>query len=305
MKKPILVVMAAGMGSRYGGLKQIDPVGANGEIIMDYSLYDAHKAGFEKVIFIIRREREADFRQVIGDRIQSVFEVTYVYQEVDSLPAGFTVPEGREKPWGTGHAVLCAEAAIDAPFVVINADDFYGRQAFASIFTFLCQQETSNTIPYSFGMVGYQLQNTLTENGHVARGVCELEGDKLVSITERTRIESRPEGVAYTEDGEHWIPLANDTTVSMNLWGFSADFTQELKKDFKRFLTQAVSQNPLKAEFFLPSVVNQLLLEKKAQVKVLLSADKWYGVTYKEDKPLVCAAVKKMTEEGLYPSKLW
>ena len=304
MKKPVLVVMAAGMGSRYGGLKQIDPVDKEGHIIMDFSVYDAVRAGFEKVIFIIKKEIEADFRAAIGDRLSRQVEVVYVYQDLNNLPDGYAVPEGRVKPWGTGHAVLSCIDEIDGPFVVINADDYYGIHAFQMAYDFLAQEGEKDG---RFMMVGYRLDNTLTENGHVARGVCVTDGDGyLQTIHERTRIERHGDGIAYTEDeGETWTSLEADTTVSMNMWGFSAGILGELKDRFAKFLDENLEKNPLKCEYFLPFVVDELLAEKKATVKVLKSMDKWYGVTYKEDKPVVVAAMQKLKDEGRYPQNLW
>ena len=305
MKKPVLVIMAAGMGSRYGGLKQIDPVDGQGHIIMDFSLYDAKKAGFEKVIFIIKRENEADFRQAIGDRVSRKMEVAYVFQELDNLPRGYQVPEGRVKPFGTGHAVLSCIQEVDGPFAVINADDYYGRHAFEMIYQFLSSHTDDDK--YRYTMVGYILENTLTENGHVARGVCVTdESGYLQGIHERTHIEKRGDVTAYTEDdGATWVTIPEGSTVSMNMWGFSASMLRELQERFPRFLDENLKKNPLKCEFFLPSVVGELLDEGKATVQVLKSADKWYGVTYKEDKAVVVEAIARMKAEGLYPEKLW
>ena len=305
MKKPILVVMAAGMGSRYGGLKQIDPVGKNGEIIMDFSVFDAVQAGFSKVIFIIKEQLFEDFKEVIGDRVSKYVQVEYVFQKLDDLPEGFTVPEGREKPWGTGHAVLAARDHIDAPFVVINADDFYGGEAFKKIGAFL-RNVKENGEKAHWAMVGYHLKNTLTENGHVARGVCVEKDGVLDTIVERTHIEKREDGPAYTEDdGATWTGLPQGTIVSMNLWGFTPSILIELKRRFLPFLENVYKTNPLKGEYFLPFVVDELLQEKKAEVTVLRSYDNWYGVTYKEDKENVMAALQKLKDEGRYPQKLW
>ena len=306
MKKPILVIMAAGMGSRYGGLKQIDPIDGDGHIIMDFSVYDAVRAGFEKVIFIIKRENEQAFREAIGDRLSRFIQVSYVFQELDNIPEGFTVPEGRVKPWGTGHAVLSCIDEIDGPFVVINADDYYGVRAFQMAYDFLTDPEAEDAAG-RYMMVGYRLENTLTENGYVSRGVCVTDDEGyLRGINERTHIEKRGDGAAYTEDeGASWTELPADAAVSMNMWGFSADILEELKKRFVVFLEENLEKNPLKCEFFLPFVVDELLEEKKATVKVLKSADKWYGVTYKEDKPMVMAAVQNLKDQGLYPQKLW
>ena len=305
MDKPVLVIMAAGMGSRYGGLKQIDPVDQDGHIIMDFSIYDAVKAGFEKVIFIIKKENEQDFRETIGDRMAQRIEVEYVFQDIAALPEGFTVPEGRVKPWGTAHAVLSCLSVVDGPFAVINADDYYGQQAFQMIYDYLASHE--DTDRYQYTMVGYLLENTLTENGHVARGVCGTNADgKLTEITERVRIEKRADGPAYTEDdGATWTPLAGDTVVSMNMWGFTNSMLPEIRDRFAAFLSENLSKNPLKCEYFLPFVVDELIREDKAEVTVLKSKDRWYGVTYREDKPVVVAAIQSLKDQGLYPQKLW
>lgn len=293
------------MGSRYGGLKQIDPVGKNGEIIMDFSVFDAAQAGFSKVIFIIKEQLFEDFKEVIGNRVSKYVQVEYVFQKLDDLPEGFTVPEGREKPWGTGHAVLAARGHIDAPFVVINADDFYGGEAFKKIGAFL-RNVKENGEKAHWAMVGYHLKNTLTENGHVARGVCVEKDGVLDTIVERTHIEKREDGPAYTEDdGATWHALDEATTVSMNLWGFTPDFVDALKKDFVSFLENDVPKNPLKAEYFLPFVVNDQIRDGKADVTVLKSPDKWFGVTYKADKPVVMAALAEMMQNGTYPDPLW
>ncbi len=305
MKKPVLVIMAAGMGSRYGGLKQIDPVDQEGHIIMDFSIYDAKRAGFEKVVFIIKKENEADFKEAVGNRIGKVMQVAYVYQELSNIPEGFQVPEGRVKPWGTAHAVLSAIDEIDGPFAVINADDYYGRHAFQTIYDYLTTHEDDDK--YRYTMVAYRLKNTVTDNGHVARGICGLnEKKELVSVTERTRIEKRDGGIAYSEDdGESWTPISGDTLVSMNMWGFTRSILDEIKSGFPAFLERGLKENPLKCEYFLPAVVSRLLKEGRAAVKVLESEDKWYGVTYKEDKPVVVAAVQSLKDQGMYPQRLW
>ena len=302
MKQPVLVVMAAGMGSRYGGLKQIDPVDKEGHIIMDFSVYDAVKAGFKKVIFIIKKENEADFKAAIGDRLSKHLDVTYVFQDLKNLPEGYEVPEGRVKPWGTGHAVLSCIDEINGPFAVINADDYYGANAFRMAYDFLTQNQDEDGI-YRYMMVGYKLENTLTENGHVARGVCVTDEEgHLQKIHERTHIERHEGSVAYTEDeGKTWTALPQDSTVSMNMWGFSESILKELKARFPKFLEENLPVNPMKCEYFLPFVVDELLGENKATVKVLKSMDKWYGVTYKEDKPVVVAAIQRMKDEGVYP----
>lgn len=305
MKKPVLVVMAAGMGSRYGGLKQIDPIDKEGHIIMDFSIFDAVKAGFEKVVFIIKKENEQDFREAIGDRLSKQIEVAYVFQDINNLPKEYEVPEGRVKPWGTGHAILSCLDVIDGPFAVVNADDYYGSHAFKMAYDYLTANEDDDF--YRYMMVGYKLENTLTENGHVARGVCVTDEEgNLVTIHERTRIEKRGEGAAYTEDdGATWVELPEGSTVSMNMWGFSASILKELKDRFPKFLEENLEKNPLKCEYFLPFVVDELLGEGKAKVKVLKSMDKWYGVTYKEDKPFVMEAIQGLKDSGLYPQKLW
>ena len=306
MKKPVLVVMAAGMGSRYGGLKQIDPVGNHGQLIIDYSIFDARRAGYETVVFIIKHEIEADFREAIGNRLSAIMEVKYAFQQLENLPAGYTVPEGRSKPWGTSHAILSAKNEIDGPFAVINADDYYGPEAFRVIYDYLAANEDKPNM-YEYSMVGYLLENTVTEHGHVARGVCvETPAHYLANVTERTHIEKTATGARYTEDdGASWTDLPGETIVSMNLWGFTNSFIAETEQRFAAFLDENLSKNPLKCEYFLPSVVSQLVEEGKAQVKVLKSGDKWYGVTYKEDKPVVVAAIAEKTAAGVYPDNLW
>ena len=305
MNKPVLVVMAAGMGSRYGGMKQIDPVGPNGQVIMDYSLYDARRAGFETVVFVIKHEIEAAFKAAIGDRVSRVMNVHYAFQQLDELPARYAIPAGRVKPWGTCHAVLAAKPFIDGPFAVVNADDYYGPEAFQVIYDYLSTHQDGEY--YDYCMVSYLLKNTVSENGSVARGVCKANADgTLHSVTERTRIETYPGGVHYTEDGgETWIDLPGETPVSMNLWGFGKSFLEEADRRFAGWLDENLAKNPLKCEYFLPLVVTELLEEGKAKVKLLHSADKWYGVTYREDKPVVVDAIARMTAEGLYPENLW
>ena len=305
MKEPILVVMAAGMGSRYGGLKQIDPIGVNGEIIMDYSLFDAYKAGFRRVIFIIKEELYEDFRNKVGINAEKYFSVNYAFQKLSDIPAEFTVPEGRVKPWGTGHAVYSAREFLDAPFAAINSDDYYGTEAFKKIYDFLSSSADDEKKHYV--MIGYKLMNTLSENGHVARGVCSTdENSMLIGITERTRIEPKDGAAAFSEDdGATWAMLSEDTIVSMNMWGFTESFVRKLIDDFPAFLSKAMQENPLKGEYLLPFVVNDMLKSGEADVKVLTSSDKWYGVTYKEDKPVVIAAMKNMVENGTYLSPLW
>ncbi len=305
--KPVLVVMAAGMGSRYGGLKQIDPVGSHGEAILDYSIYDAHEAGFETVVIIIKEAIRKDFMDTVGARLaKAPVEIRYAYQELDKLPAGYSVPEGRVKPWGTSHAVLCARDAIgDAPFAVINADDYYGKSAYKVMYDYLSR--AADGARYDYCMVGYELGKTVTDNGSVARGVCAADEDGyLTTITERTRIEKHPGGIHYTEDGgESWVEVPEDTIVSMNMWGYTPSFLEETQRRFAAFLDKALVENPLKGEFYLPLMVEALLKEGKATVKVLTSPDKWYGVTYAADKPQVVAALKAMADSGKYPDGLW
>lgn len=305
MKEPVLVIMAAGMGSRYGGLKQIDPVDDMGNLIIDFSIYDAWKAGFKKIIFIIKKAIEQEFKDRIGNRIADYLKVEYVYQELDRLPAGHSVPPGRKKPWGTGHAILCCMDKIDGPFAVINADDYYGKEAFKMIFEALTMAQ--DDVKYRYTMVGYLLENTLTEHGYVARGVCEINSaGKLKGIQERTHIEKRGQEAAYTEDeGKTWVTLSGKATVSMNLWGFTNSIFSELYNRFQVFLEKEVLENPLKCEYFLPEVVGELLRINKAEVTVLRSKDKWYGVTYKEDKETVVNAIKEFRARGLYPDRLW
>ena len=303
MNKPVLVVLAAGMGSRYGGLKQIDALGGNGEAILDYSIYDAYQAGFRTAVILIKEAIREDFMATVGKRLaSSPMEIRYAYQELNKLPAGYSVPEGRVKPFGTGHAIICAgEEVGKAPFVVINADDFYGRTAFQKMYEFL----SAATDPFDYCMVGYELGKTVTDNGSVARGVCSTDAQgNLTTITERTRIEKYPGGIHFTEDGETWTDLPADTTVSMNFMGFMPSFLEEAKALFPKALDEILAKNPLKGEYFLPAIVQQMLTEGRATMKVLTSPDKWYGVTYAADKPVVVEALKKMTQEGLYPEKL-
>ena len=272
---------------------------------MDYSLYDARRAGFETVIFVIKHEIEETFKAAIGDRVAKVMKVKYAFQQLDELPAGFAIPEGRVKPWGTCHAVLAAKDLIDGPFAVINADDYYGPEAFKVIYDYL-STHADGTV-YDYCMVSYLLKNTVSENGSVARGVCVANEDgTLRSVTERTRIETYENGIHYTEDGgESWHDLPADAPVSMNLWGFGKSFLDEAERRFAGWLTEHLEQNPLKCEYFLPLVVSELIDEGKAAVKILHSRDKWYGVTYREDKPTVVAAIAQKTQDGLYPEDLW
>ena len=310
MREPVLVIMAAGMGSRFGGLKQIEPVGSGGEIILDFSLYDAMMAGFKKAVFIIKRENEADFRALIDERAGKYMEIEYAFQDITDIPAGYEVPEGRVKPWGTGHAVMAARHAVDGSFVVINADDYYGPGAFQSIYEFLENAEDDADGKYHYAMVGYQVENTMTENGHVSRGVCQTSADgKLTEITERTKIQWQDGKIVFEDaeaaDGSGWTQLEPGTTVSMNFWGFTPSMLREMEARFPAFLDQALAENPMKGEYFLPGVVDQLIQEGKADVRVLKSLDRWYGVTYKEDKESVVDAIQSMKDKGEYPDKLW
>ncbi len=304
-KEPILVIMAAGMGSRFGGLKQIEPISDKGEIILDFSLYDAFMAGFKKAIFVIKREKEEDFRKLIDNGAAKYMEVDYAFQQLNDLPDGYSVPEGREKPWGTAHAVMAARHLADGSIAVINADDYYGPGAFQTIYDFLegaCDGEK-----YSYCMVGYDIENTLTENGFVSRGVCKTsEQGFLTEITERTKIQWKDGEIVYTEDdGKTWKNLPKGTTVSMNFWGFTPSMMKEMEAGFPAALDKILAENPLKGEYFLPGVVDRLLREGKAEVKVLKSRDRWYGVTYKEDKESVVSALQSMKDKGEYPDKLW
>ena len=299
--EPTLVIMAAGMGSRFGGLKQMTPVDEEGHFIIDFSLYDAYQAGFRRVAFIIKREIEQTFRETIGARMEKWFHVDYVYQELDRLPEGFAVPEGRRKPWGTAHAVACCRGVVEGPFAVINSDDFYGRGAYEAIFRFLTESEA----PHHYAMLGYQLRNTVTEFGSVARGVCHVHDGMLLDITERTKIFKRGQDAAYTEDGETFVPLSGDTQVSMNFWGFTPEILDEIWNAFPAFLAENLPVNPEKCEFYLPTFVGSRLAEKKVSVRVLPCMETWHGVTYKEDLDSVKSAIGQLKREGKYPARLW
>jgi len=304
MSQPTLVVMAAGMGSRYGGLKQIDPIDSHGNLIIDFSIYDAVKAGFKKVVFVIKHAIEADFKASIGDRISEFVDVEYVYQELDKLPEGYSVPEQRVKPWGTGHAILCCKDVIDGPFAVINADDYYGPTAYKVLYDHLTQADKADK--FGIALVGYRLHNTLTDKGSVARGICVVEDGKLKKINERTSIIMDGDNAKFTEDGgETYTALSGDSVASMNMWGFGKAFLDELEKRFPAFLDKTAVENPLKGEFFLPMVVDDMLQEGIASVDVLTTPDKWYGVTYAEDKPKVTAGIQSLKDKGLYPEILW
>ena len=305
MAKPVLVVMAAGIGSRYGGLKQIDPMGPNGEIIIDYSIYDAMKAGFGKVVFIIKKDMEEIFREKIGKKIEKLIDTQYVYQYVGDVPEGFTVPPERVKPWGTAHAVRSCRKVVDNPFAVINADDFYGRNSFEVLYDYLKEVKEEPGL-YRFSLVGFRIENTLTEHGYVARGVCTVSPEgNLIAIHERTKIQKSGNSARYTEDdGKTWTGIPYGTLVSMNTWGFTPGIFKELDERFPVFLNSN-KDNILKAEYFLPTVVDGLISEGKATVRVLPCKDRWYGVTYREDKPVVKQALKEMTQSGVYPENLW
>lgn len=302
MKEPVLVILAAGMGSRFGGLKQLAPIDEQGHNIIDFSIYDAKRAGFKKVVFIIKKEIEADFKAGIGNRVENSIEVEYVYQELDKLPTGCTIPDERVKPWGTGHAILCCKDVVDAPFVIINADDYYGEDAFKVMYDYLKQDRPES----DFSMVGYILENTLTDNGHVSRGVCTAKDNLLETITERTRIEKHGNATEFTEDdGKTWTKLPEGSIVSMNMFGFSPMLFKALEDKFVPFYEMCIQNNPLKGEFLIPSIVDEMLKEGKCEVNMLRSNDKWYGVTYKEDKPMVEDAIKKFKADGRYPLELW
>ena len=304
-EKPTLIIMAAGMGSRYGGLKQVDRITDTGEIILDFSLYDAMMAGFERVVFVIKEEHRELFRELVDERAGRYMQVEYAYQKLDDIPEGFEIPEGREKPWGTGHAVLACRHLINGPFAVINADDYYGAGGFSDIYEYLTGNRDGEK--YSYCMVGYKLENTVTENGHVARGVCDIdENGYLKQVTERTKIMRKEQGISYTEDdGRTWVKLPDDTVVSMNFWGFSHSMMEELEKGMPEFLDTALKNNPIKGEYYLPAAADRLIREGKATVKVLTSHDKWSGVTYKQDREDVKNALESMKDKGFYPEKLW
>ena len=300
MKEPTLVILAAGMGSRFGGLKQIMPVDPFGHSIIDFSLYDAHRAGFRKVAFIIKHEIEEDFKASIGRRMEKYFDVQYIYQQLERLPEGYSVPEGRIKPWGTGHAVACCQGVVDGPFAVINSDDFYGRTAYSALYDFLSADRPEN----EHAMVAYLVKNTVTESGSVARGVCSEKDGYLTDVVERTRIEKRGDDAAFTEDGETWVHLPGDTLVSMNCWAFGKSFLQELVNRFPAWLDANLPVNPLKCEYFIPLVVNDLLKEGKAAVRLLNCHETWFGMTYKEDMQTVKDAIAAMRADGTYPETL-
>lgn len=300
MQQPTLVILAAGMGSRFGGLKQITAVDDFGHAIIDFSLFDAYRAGFRKVAFIIKREIEDDFKAAVGHRMEKYFDVQYIYQQLDVLPEGYTVPEGRVKPWGTGHAVMCCAGKIDGPFAVINADDFYGPSAYATLYDFLSADRAEN----EHAMVAYDLRNTVTENGSVARGICAVENGYLTDVVERTHVEKRGSDAAYTEDGVNFIPVSGSAPVSMNFWGFGKSLLEELTGRFPGWLDENLPRNPLKCEYFLPFVANAVIKEGRGSVKILNCHETWHGITYKEDLPNVINAIAALRAEGVYPNTL-
>ena len=303
MKKPVLVVMAAGMGSRYGGLKQIDPIDKDGDIIIDFSIYDAIQAGFEKIVFIIKKENEADFRAAIGDRMSKHIQVEFVFQDLHNLPEGFTVPEGRVKPWGTGHAVLAAKKVLSEPFAVINADDYYGKEAYVKVHDYLVQDHPQDG-PMHICMAGFRLGNTLSDNGSVTRGVCHIEDGKLVGVTETHNIFKTADGAETRNDDGTAEALDTKSLVSMNMWGLTPVFMETLEKGFVEFL-ENVEEGDIKKEYLLPEMIDRLIKEGKAKVDVLETKDTWFGVTYQEDKASVTAAFKKLAEDGVYPAQLY
>ena len=300
MQEPTLVILAAGMGSRFGGLKQITAVDDHGHAIIDFSLFDAYRAGFRKVVFIIKHEIEEDFKNAIGRRMEKYFDVSYVFQQLDRLPEGYSVPEGRVKPWGTGHAVSCCAGVVDGPFAVINADDFYGPSAYSFLFDFLKEERADN----EHAMVAYELRKTVTENGSVARGICSVENGYLTDVVERTHIEKRGDDAAYTEDGVNFVPVSGDVPVSMNFWGFGKAMLQELNDRFPAWLDENLPKNPLKCEYFLPFVANAVIKEGKGSVRILNCHETWHGITYKEDMDGVVNYIAELRRQGVYPEAL-
>ena len=297
MQEPTLVILAAGMGSRFGGLKQITAVDDHGHAIIDFSLYDAYRAGFRKVVFIIKHEIEEDFKNRVGRRMEKYFDVKYVYQQLDVLPAGYAVPEGRVKPWGTGHAVMCCAGVVDGPFAVINADDFYGPSAYSTLFDYLKEDRADN----EHAMVAYELRKTVTENGSVARGICSVENGYLTDVVERTHIEKRGDDAAFTEDGVNFVPVSGDVPVSMNFWGFGKSMLRELQDRFPAWLDENLPKNPLKCEYFLPFVANSIIKEGLGSVRILNCRETWHGITYKEDMDSVVNYLAELRRQGVYP----
>lgn len=301
MNKPTLVILAAGMGSRYGGMKQIDGVGNHGEPIIEFSIYDAKQAGFEDVVLIIKKEHEQAFRKALTDKLEGKINVRFAYQDMCNIPEGFTVPEGRVKPWGTTHALLACKGIVNGPFAIINADDFYGRDAYEVIYDFLTTEVQDN----HYAMVGYPCRNTLTDNGTVTRGVCREDAHHCLShIVEIQKIARKDGHAVYEENGE-WKPLSDDTLVSMNFWGFTPAIFEDLEGIFTQFLKENLDKNPMKCEHVIPTAIGTLVDEKKCTVKMLSSKDTWFGVTYKEDKPHVMEKIQEMKDSGIYPEYLW
>ena len=300
MQEPTLVILAAGMGSRFGGLKQITAVDDHGHAIIDFSLYDAYRAGFRKVVFIIKHEIEEDFKNRVGRRMEKYFDVKYVYQQLDVLPAGYAVPEGRVKPWGTGHAVMCCAGVVDGPFAVINADDFYGPSAYTTLFDYLKEDRADN----EHAMVAYELRKTVTKNGSVARGICSVENGYLTDVVERTRIEKRGDDAAFTEDGVNFVPVSGSVPVSMNFWGFGKSMLRELQNRFPAWLDENLPQNPLKCEYFLPFVANSIIKESMGSIRILNCRETWHGITYKEDMDSVVNYLAELRRQGVYPEAL-
>lgn len=300
MQEPTLVILAAGMGSRFGGLKQITAVDDHGHAIIDFSLYDAYRAGFRKVVFIIKHEIEEDFKNRVGRCMEKYFDVKYVYQQLDVLPAGYAVPEGRVKPWGTGHAVMCCAGVVDGPFAVINADDFYGPSAYSTLFDYLKEGRADN----EHAMVAYELRKTVTENGSVARGICSVENGYLTDVVERTHIEKRGDNAAFTEDGVNFVPVSGSVPVSMNFWGFGKSMLRELQDRFPAWLDENLPKNPLKCEYFLPFVANSIIKEGLGSVRLLNCHETWHGITYKEDMDSVVNYLAELRRQGVYPEAL-
>ena len=300
MQEPTLVILAAGMGSRFGGLKQITAVDDHGHAIIDFSLYDAYRAGFRKVVFIIKHEIEEDFKNRVGRRMEKYFDVKYVYQQLDVLPEGYAVPEGRVKPWGTGHAVMCCAGVVDGPFAVINADDFYGPSAYTTLFDYLKEDRADN----EHAMVAYELRKTVTENGSVARGICSVENGYLTDVVERTRIEKRGDDAAFTEDGVNFVPVSGSVPVSMNFWGFGKSMLRELQNRFPAWLDENLPKNPLKCEYFLPFVANSIIKEGMGSIRILNCRETWHGITYKEDMDSVVNYLAELRRQGVYPEAL-
>lgn len=306
MKDTTLVIMAAGIGSRFGGgIKQLAPVGPGGEIIMDYSIHDALKAGFNKIIFIIRKDLEKDFREIIGNRIEKVANVEYAFQELDALPEGYRVPEGRKKPWGTGQAVLTIRGMVHEPFLVINADDYYGKEGFQKIHDYMVNEMDTESEVYDMCMGGFILENTLSENGSVTRGVCRLNADgTLNDVTETYDIEWKGNGLFASDEQGNPVLVEAQQHVSMNMWGLPPAFLDELAAGFPEFLDH-IAEGDVKAEYLLPRIIDKLIKSGKATVKVLETRDKWFGVTYKEDKEAVVASIRKLIADGVYKEKLY